>query len=444
MHRFFLLLFFGWITTASILGQNCCSPFINSGNSAFDKGDYESALRLFNRAKECPDKDKCSDIAVLISKTQKAIEAKKAKLIAAKSESSSKPKAPVRKTQDVAEPSSYVVNYGQEKPRVATNQTTIAAPVKEKEKEKPAACYLVARAEGMESYKAEDFKGAILVWQNSIKYCHDIPKTHDLDDWIKKAQDAIILATFEPEMVKVQGGSFQMGSNDGRSDEKPVHSVSVNGFYIGKYELTVGHYLQFCKETNGNWPDWLEAGNSQNVETGWNSFYKGKGYSRTGSENLPIVGISWNDAVAYCQWLSKKTNKKYRLPTEAEWEFAAKGGNQNKSFTYSGSNTAIDVAWYNSNSDNKFHPVGQRKANELGIYDMSGNVWEWCSDGYDENYYKISPAQNPIGSNSSSTKVLRGGSWNYNSNLCRPSTRNGANSPSFRGYYFGFRVARND
>ena len=232
-----------------------------------------------------------------------------------------------------------------------------------------------------------------------------------------------------------------MGSNEGSDNEKPIHRVTLSDFAIGKYEVTVGLYLQFCTETNTNWPEWLEKGNKYHVETGNDPYYKNKGYQRKGSENLPIVGVSWNDAAAYCQWLSSKTNKNYRLPTEAEWEYAARGGNQSKGFKYSGSNTIEDVAWYSANSGSKTHPVGTKGANELGIYDMSGNVWEWCSDWYDENYYKNSVAQNPKGAQSGSLRVLRGGSWYSNVNNCRSSFRN-RTVPNDRFSYFGFRLAR--
>ena len=232
-----------------------------------------------------------------------------------------------------------------------------------------------------------------------------------------------------------------MGSNDGEDNEKPIHRVTLSDFAIGKYEVTVGKYLQFCIETNTNWPQWLEKGNNYHVETGKDPYYKDLGYQRKGSENLPIVGVSWNDATAYCQWLSSKTGKNYRLPTEAEWEYAARGGNQSKGYKYSGSNTIGDVAWYSDKSGSKTHTVGTKGTNELGIHDMSGNVWEWCSDWYDENYYKNSAAQNPKGAQSGSLRVLRGGSWFNSGYYCRSSLRNWY-VPYVRLSYIGFRLAR--
>jgi formylglycine-generating enzyme len=177
------------------------------------------------------------------------------------------------------------------------------------------------------------------------------------------------------EMVFVEGGTFQMGSNVGDLDEKPVHQVTVSDFYIGKYEVTQ--------------KEWVEIMGSNP------SHFKG--------DNLPVEKVSWFDAIEYCNKRSVQeglnpvysingntspsdwTNGKivanwdadgYRLPTEAEWEYSARGGNKSRGFTYSGSNTIGEVAWYRDNSGRKTNSVGQKKPNELGIYDMTGNVWE--------------------------------------------------------------------
>jgi len=178
--------------------------------------------------------------------------------------------------------------------------------------------------------------------------------------------------------VFVEGGTFQMGSNDGDSDEKPVHSVTVSSFYVGKFEVTQKEY--------------------QNVMGKNPSYFKG--------ENNPVENVTWYDAVKYCNKRSEKEGRTpsyningnnvtcdfsangYRLPTEAEWEYAARGGNKSQNYKYSGSNKIGDVAWYDSNSGLRTHPVGQKAPNELGIYDMTGNVWEWCWDWYDGNYLK--------------------------------------------------------
>jgi formylglycine-generating enzyme required for sulfatase activity len=233
----------------------------------------------------------------------------------------------------------------------------------------------------------------------------------------------------------------------GSEDEKPIHSVTVSDFYIGKYEVTVKEYLVFCNATNSNFPEWLEKGSPYNVETGTKDFYKKVGYSKNSNDNLPIIGVSWNDAVAYCKWVSKTTGKNYRLPTEAEWEYAARGGNQSKGYTYSGSNTTDNVAWndensYDLGSEHKNYgtnSVGQKSPNELGIYDMSGNVWEWCSDWYGSDYYKNSSSNNPKGANSGTYRVLRGGAWYNSPASCRIAFRFNC-TPTFRFNRIGFRV----
>jgi formylglycine-generating enzyme required for sulfatase activity len=240
-----------------------------------------------------------------------------------------------------------------------------------------------------------------------------------------------------PEMVPVTGGTYDMGSND-LDNEKPVHLVLLADFEIGKYPVTIGEYLGFCHETNKNYPEWLEKGSQYHLETGSDNHYKREGIGRE-YEHHPIVGVSWDDATAYCQWLSRKTGKKYRLPTEAEWEFAARGGILSKSFLYAGSNDLNEVGWYLDNSDSKPQRVGQKKSNELGLYDMSGNVWEWCNDWY--GAYKASKKSvlNPQGPDKGSLRVLRGGSWNDDALYCRVSYRR-YTSPEFRSDNLGFRL----
>lgn len=233
---------------------------------------------------------------------------------------------------------------------------------------------------------------------------------------------AILLITidpYEPEMVFVQGGTFQMGSNDGDSDEKPVHTVTLSDYYIGKYEVTFDEYDVYCGATGTSKPD----------DEGW------------GRGNRPVINVSWNDAGAYCQWLSQETGMNYRLPTEAEWEFAARGGNISNGYTYSGGNNLNDVGWYFANSGRKTHPVGEKQSNELGIYDMSGNVCEWCSDSHDKNYYSESPKNYLQVPSNVTYRVLRGGSWLDIEEYCRSDYRS-IIVTGFRLSHAGFRLVR--
>ena len=210
-------------------------------------------------------------------------------------------------------------------------------------------------------------------------------------------------------MVYVVGGSFQMGSKKGDNDEKPIHTVSISSFFMDKTEVTQAQYRKVI----------------------------GKNPSRfSGCDDCPVENVSWHDANAY----AKKVGK--RLPTEAEWEYAARGGSVGSPTTYAGSNNIDAVAWYDDNSGNKTHPVAQKQANELGLYDMSGNVWEWCSDWYDDDYYGRSPKNDPEGPSSGSYRVLRGGSCHDASSKCRSSLRLRLYPGYGYGYYYGFRCVR--
>ena len=223
--------------------------------------------------------------------------------------------------------------------------------------------------------------------------------------------NSIIFPGGSYQMVYVSGGTFNMGSSDSDaySDEKTVHSVSVSSFYIGKTEVTQALW----KAVMGNNP----------------SNFKG--------DNLPVEEVSWNDCQEFIRKLNSATGKTFRLPTEAEWEFAARGGNSSRGYKYSGSNTIDNVAWYDGNSSNKTHAVGTKQANELGLYDMSGNVYEWCSDWYGN--YSSSSKTNPKGPSSGSYRVLRGGSWGNVARFCRVSHRHNFN-PGSRFHSLGLRL----
>ena len=217
------------------------------------------------------------------------------------------------------------------------------------------------------------------------------------------------------DMVKVEAGTFMMGATSEMkhpsSDEKPVHQVTLtNDYYMGKYEVTQALWQAVMGSNPSN--------------------FKG--------DNLPVETVNWNDCQEFISKLNSLTGRKFRLPTEAEWEYAARGGKKSRGYQYSGSRKISDVAWYEGNSRSKTHPVGRKQANELGIYDMSGNVWEWCSDWYGS--YSSSSQTNPMGSDSGAKRVRRGGSWCHIARICRSSYRSG-DAPDCRGLYLGLRLA---
>ncbi len=237
------------------------------------------------------------------------------------------------------------------------------------------------------------------------------------------------------EMAFVEGGSFYMGDNNGQIDGKPRHEVTVNSFYMTKYEIT---NKQFCNFLNGidisidATIDGREYVN-MNSEYCQINYIDGQFIPDTDKGNFPVVMVTWYGADAFAKWAGS------RLPTEAEWEFAANGGILCDSTTYSGSNIVGEVSWSNKNSKGSTHEVGTKAPNELGIYDMSGNVWEWCNDWYDPKYYTFRSQKNPKGPENGTFRVLRGGSWDYDYDVGRITNRFGY-KPKASNYDYGFRV----
>ena len=275
------------------------------------------------------------------------------------------------------------------------------------------------------------------------------------------------ILSFTSVLVKVKGGSFQMGNveNDSEeySEEKPVHTVTLTyDYWIGKYEVTFNECDAYCAST----------GKSKPSDEEW------------GRGTRPVMNVSWFDAIGYCNWLSEREGIKkaydsqgnlldksgkvttditnvegHRLPTEAEWEYAARGGQNSKGYKYAGSNDLNEVGWYWQNSGDKWLPgtdndwdedkikanknktrlVGEKKPNELGLYDMSGNVWEWCHDWY--GGYSSVTQTNPVGPSSGAYRVNRGGSWYDFAQGCRAAYR-GCSTPTFSNFNLGFRVSR--
>lgn len=215
------------------------------------------------------------------------------------------------------------------------------------------------------------------------------------------------------KMKPVEGGTFQMGATpeqeDPYDDEKPVHSVTLSSYYIGETEVT----QELWEVVTGNNP----------------SYHKG-------SSN-PVEQVTWDDCQAFIQKLNSLTGKTFRLPTEAEWEYAARGGNKSRGYQYSGSNAIGDVAWYVDNSSGTTHPVKTKQPNELGIYDMSGNVSEWCQDWYGS--YSSSSQTNPTGPSSGLYRVRRGGSWGNDAWDGRSSSRD-CSTPGYANINLGLRL----
>jgi len=263
----------------------------------------------------------------------------------------------------------------------------------------------------------------------------------------KNKQESLNKLTGGIDLVYVRGGSFEMGSEKGESDEKPMHTITLSNYFIGKYEVMVGQFRKFIAATGYktsadiNGGSYLWNGSQWKLQPGINWEYDALGFKRPETEeNHPVIHVSWTDALEYTKWLSSVTGKAFRLPTEAEWEFAARGGMSSNGYTFAGSNDINQVAWSLDNKSNQTFPVGKKQPNELGIYDMTGNVWEWCNDWYDADYYAKSPSTNPQGSKSGLFKVIRGGSWGGLSNFNRVTFRY-RYFPGNRGKFNGFRIA---
>ena len=248
-----------------------------------------------------------------------------------------------------------------------------------------------------------------------------------------------------PDMVFIEGGSFYMGNDYSKNalDEKPEHEITLDDFYISKHEVTYEMYEKFCLKQGVDLPN-------------------DGGY---GGGNNPVINVSWVNAIKFCNWMSTtygyekvydlvidsagtKINSVnweadgFRLPTEAEWEYVAKSGSKSTGQIYAGSNDPKEVAWFSQNSDNKPHAVGQLKANELGVYDIMGNAWEWCWDFYAENYYSHSPETNPRGPETGDKRVYRGGNFESNIQFVR-ITRRFALSQNQQSGLIGIRVVQN-
>ena len=302
-------------------------------------------------------------------------------------------------------------------------------------------CYMGARSMGIRAFNQKNYTEAMDHFKRA-NICKDKPEKNDLRKWLKRCNDSININT-EPllpdtievvsgtpeeiqeklniEMIFVEGGSFVMGcmseqDEDCFKGEFPQHDVKLSDFYIGRYEVT---------------------------QKQWQSVM-GTNPSKKKGSDLPVENVTWNEVQEFIRKLNSLTGKRYRLPTEAEWEYAARGGNKSSGYKYSGSNNIDEVAWYVENSNSKTQPVGKKKPNELDIYDMNGNVFEWCEDWFNFNFYQKNKSQgvvtNPKSLSNSSTRVIRGGSWQNYAWNCRVSNRSD-NGPDVGDGRIGFRLA---
>ncbi|MBV5338790.1 MAG: formylglycine-generating enzyme family protein, partial [Deltaproteobacteria bacterium] len=247
-------------------------------------------------------------------------------------------------------------------------------------------------------------------------------KIDKVQEMIRAAKAKSVIKELDDEFVLVKGGCFPMGCGSWASDcsdnEKPAHETCVSDITMGRYEVT-----------QSLWEAVLENNPSRNKK----------------GDKYPVERVSWEDTQIFIKKLNEITGKKFRLPTEAEWEYACRSGG--KAEKYCGGENLDMLGWYGGdgvgNSGGASHPVGQKRANGLGIYDMSGNVAEWCSDNYDSAYYKASPRQNPTGTLTSTERVIRGGSWYYSHRLARSTSRSGIKLENHsHDEFFGLRLVR--
>jgi formylglycine-generating enzyme required for sulfatase activity len=238
----------------------------------------------------------------------------------------------------------------------------------------------------------------------------------------KQARHEVLVREILDDMVLIPAGSFLMGSNDGEDDERPIHNVLLNSFELGKYEVTQGQWVGLMETRPWQGSEYVEEG-----------------------DNFPVVNVSWYQVKEFIRKLNRASGKRFRMPTEAEWEYACRAGSRTRFFYGSFKLKLSQYAWYYDNAFKKqeMHPhqVGKLKPNKWDLYDMMGNVYEWCSDWYKRNYYNKSPVQNPKGPKHSAYKVVRGGDWARTDYFLRVSSRRYYH-PHFKDINVGFRLAK--
>ncbi|NCA72185.1 MAG: hypothetical protein EOM91_19340, partial [Sphingobacteriia bacterium] len=296
----------------------------------------------------------------------------------------------------------------------------------------------------------------------------DAPRDVFRDRFRIIGRDGMETSIDAPELVYIPGGTFLMGDEYSGSDEKPVHPVRLDPFAIGRTPVTWGDYRRFCEATETHWPEWLEKGSRYHLDTGSDDYYRKCGITADALD-LPVVGVSWDDALAFCAWLSEQTGERYALPTEGQWEYACRAGTTTRWSCGDDEKLLGHHAWYRQNAGSKLHAVGEKQPNPWGLFDMHGNIWEWCADWYLSGYdQKLStgteqlssgtreassrlgqtpsgseqtPSENPTGPESGYLRVVRGGSWSGIADYCRSACRDRL-GPSGRDDFLGFRLSR--
>jgi formylglycine-generating enzyme required for sulfatase activity len=379
----------------------CYTKFLAQGKSAYAQKDYAQAIERWEFAQRCSDKPASNDLVNLISN------AKSAQTNANKSSNSSS-------NEDAAKRKQKQQNY--EKRREAENDAWRLAT--EKEDADAYRSYLSKYPNGIfadiAKRKIEEYT---IYTSQPPTINHQRPATNDQPSTNNyQSTTTNDIEQLDKEMILVEGSEFFMGSNaaDRFQDEKPAHPVQLTDFWMSKFEVTQKQWQAVIKE----FPRGFNANNF--------------------CANCPMTQVSWNEAQDFIKSLNMKTGKKYRLPTEAEWEYAAKGGKNSVGYDYSGGNELAGVSQYGTTKDTT---VGSKIPNELGIFDMSGNVYEWCSDFYDEHYYTNSPNKNPTGAETGNMHIIRGGAWSSEPEDCQVTVR-AREQPNAKDNKIGFRLVR--
>ena len=280
-----------------------------------------------------------------------------------------------------------------------------------------------------------------------VRIIHDKPDKTMTLHMVHLPKGSFMMDSKDPNeglIIQYDFATIETDSDGNRFIPNVANKVKVvidQEFELGKYPVTISQYMYFANETKEHYPDWLNKGNKYHIDTGTNNDYKKMDLS----DNAPIIGVSWHDAKAYCKWLSKKTGDNYRLPTEAEWEYACRAGTTTKWSFGDDEEELNQYAWYDKNSNSKTHPVGiegERKLPNLwGLYDMHGNVWEWCEDWFVDNYENAPRDGSTNKGGDQKYKVLRGGSWDSDA-IITSSANCGRGNPEGRNYIWGFRLLR--